>query len=149
MNAEEVRKKANEILGHNKINILENEKETIETLQELEKTDETNLEYKMKTLKNIEEYLKYKEKMIFAKKDMEKITKLANQLREQETRITDSNNPPLFMIKNSIGKNIYFLTRNALEEYKECNKDCSKTIEILGSDSQELANLLEIVKRNF
>ena len=146
---DEIRKRAKEILGDNKIKILEDEKDTIETLQKIANTDETNLKYEMKTLEDIEEYLKYKEKRVFAQIDTQILKNLAKELREQEIRLTDSSNPPLFMIKNSLDENIYFLTRESLKRYREHNKNSGKTIEIPSSNSQELASLLDIIKRNF
>ena len=77
---------------------------------------------------------------------------IAEELRMQEVRRTDISTPPLFVIKNRQGQEMFFITRKALNEYIECNKKSlseNKTIiEIPSNNSYELEKLIEIIKRN-
>ena len=77
----------------------------------------------------------------------------AEELRMQEVRRTGISTPPLFVIKNRQGQEMFFITRKALNEYIKCNKNNlseNKTIiEISSNNSYELEKLIEIIKRNF
>lgn len=101
----------------------------------------------------IESYLEIKEKSKIQKEDYEFLQKIAKSLREQEVRKTDISNPPLFKIKNKDGQELFFITRNALDEYIECNglkkQNGVQTVEIPSNNSFELEKLLETIKRNF
>lgn len=141
------KEKLNKILGKYSMETLKDEKEIFEIIKKISK--EPNNDYDEKIIENIDNYLKTKEKMQVANKDIEFLNIIAKSLREQEVRITDDSYPPLFKTTNSIGEEIYFLTREALERYRECNKECSKVIEVPSSNSTELSNLIDIIKRNF
>ena len=147
----EIRKRAEKILGNQKIYTLTDEKEIIEKLEMISReTDVISLNYSSLTLDNIERYLFIKEKMKVAEKDLEFLNNLSKELNAQKTRITDISKPPVFKITNKIGKDMIFLTRQALERYrKNNNKDNIKIIEIPSFNCQELSELLEIIKRNF
>lgn len=152
MDSEYIRKRANELLYKYSINTLD-EKEIVETLIKFDEVDEKNIEYADKTLKLLEKYLLIKEKTKLAESDFDFLTKLAETLREQEIRKTDVSNPPLFRTKDINEQDIYFITRYALNEYlKAINKDSKSletVVEISGGNSNELAKLIEIIKRNF
>ena len=94
-----------------------------------------------------------KEKEVLKEKDFEFLSKLATTLREQSVRKTDSSNPPLFVTKDSSDKDVFFITRNALNEYLETMgknpKSLGTVIEIPSSNSMELARLIEVIKRNY
>lgn len=106
-----------------------------------------------KTLIEIESYLKIKENTQMQIEDYKFLKAVAEELRKQEVRRTDISTPPLFVIKNSQGQEMFFITRKALNEYVECNKKSlleNKTIiEIPSNNSYELEKLIEIIKRNF
>ena len=131
MSIEQIINKAKKIRGENSLEILKDEKEILEKLNEIEEnTTNENKEYNEKILIEIE-----------------------SELRKQEVRRTDISMPPLFVIKNSQGQEMFFITRKALNEYIECNKKSlseNKTIiEIPSNNSYELEKLIEIIKRNF
>lgn len=151
MEIEEIKVRANKIIGDNKITTLINEAELMEKLNEISQSvDQNNCIAYTKTLDAIEDYLIQKEKLETKKNDIKFLSNLAKELREQQVRITDNSNPPLFIVSNEFGENIYFLTRKALENYSEYNlKDTRKIIEVPSNRSNELTELLEIVKRNF
>lgn len=154
MNIEQIKSKAKSLRGNNSIEILKGEKEILDKLNDIENT--TNLEnkdYNEKILNYIESYLKIKQKSEIQKEDYDFLRNLANSLRKQEVRKTDISNPPLFKIKNKNGQDLFFITRDALNEYMEVNglkkEKNIKTIEIPCNNSFELEKLLEIIKRNF
>ena len=147
-NIDVIRDRANRLMGEHKIAVFANETEILTLLKEYKDKEIINIEYENKILDCIEQYLSVKEKMILADKDNLFLKRLAKELREQEIRKTDDSNPPLFKITNSIGEDMYYLTRSALKNYTQ-NSNNNTTIEIPSSNSIELAELLEIVKRNF
>ena len=147
-NIDDIRERANKLMGEHRIAVFTDETEIVMLLKKYKDKEITNVEYENKTLDCIERYLSAKEKMILAEKDEGFLKTLAKELREQEIRKTDASNPPLFKITNSIGEDMYYLTRAALKKYTNSSKN-NKTIEIPSSNSIELAELLEIVKRNF
>ena len=118
-----------------------------------ENTTNANKELNEKTLIEIESYLKIKENTQIQIEDYKFLKAVAEELRKQEVRRTDISTPPLFVIKNSQGQEMFFITRKALNEYVECNKKSlleNKTIiEIPSNNSYELEKLIEIIKRNF
>lgn len=145
-----LQKRADEIMNSKSLNILSDEKSILEILTEISKSNSDNISLKEKTLNDIEIYLDVKEKMCFAQEDLEFLKKLSKNLKSQFTRITDEGDPTLFKITNSLGNEIYFLTRSSLEEYRKINeKDVKQLIEIPSSHSMELKHLLDIIKRNF
>ena len=128
-----LQKRADEIMNSKSLNILSDEKSILEILTEISKSNRD-----------------VKEKMCFAQEDLEFLKKLSKNLKSQFTRITDEGDPTLFKITNSLGNEIYFLTRSSLEEYRKINeKDVKQLIEIPSSHSMELKHLLDIIKRNF
>ena len=147
----EIKEKASKIIGDKKINTLINESNLMEKIQDIiENVNESNYNMYNDELEEIETYLKNKEKTLTKQSDMEFLYNLAKELREQQVRITDTNIPPLFVITNDLGENIYFLTRNSLENYSNCNlTDKKKVVKIPSDRSTELTELLEIIKRNF
>lgn len=62
--------------------------------------------------------------------------------------MTDSIKPPLFQVKDTEDNENFFITREAVEKYREINKD-AKTLTISNANSMELSTLLDIIKRNF
>lgn len=146
-----VKERADKLIGNKKITTLIDEAELIKKLNEISQSvDETNYLAYSKTLDAIDGYLEEKEKLETQKKDNEFLKNLAKELREQQVRITDNSNPPLFVVENELGEDIYFVTRNALDKYCKCNfNGKKKVIEIPSNRSIELTELLEIVKRNF
>ena len=118
-----------------------------------ENTNNENKEFNEKILIEIESYLKIKENIQIQIEDYKFLKTIAQELRKQEVRRTDISTPPLFVIKNSQGQEMFFITRKALNEYIECNKKSlleNKTIiEIPSNNSYELEKLIEIIKRNF
>lgn len=153
MDIEQIVAKAKAMKGNNSIEILKGEKEILNKLSEIE--NNTNFEnkiYNEKILDHIASYLEIKKKSKIQKEDYEFLQKLAKSLREQEVRKTDISNPPLFKIKNKEGQDLFFITRDALNEYIECNggkENSVKTVEIPCNNSFELEKLLETIKRNF
>lgn len=147
----EIKEKASKIIGDKKINTLINESNLMEKIQDIiENVNESNYNMYNDELEEIETYLKNKEKTLTKQSDMEFLYNLAKELREQQVRITDTNIPPLFVITNDLGENIYFLTRKSLENYSNCNlTDKKKVVKIPSDRSTELTELLEIIKRNF
>jgi len=148
---EKVKNRADSIIGNKKIVTLINEADLITKINDIaNNVDETNYYIYDKTLDAIENYLIEKEKLETQKEDMTFLKKLAKELREQQVRITDQSNPPLFVISTELGNDIYFLTRKALEDYSNFNiKDNKKVVEIPSNRSVELSKLLDIIKRNF
>lgn len=145
-----IRKRAEKILMEENITILANEKKLLKELEKISKTNGENLELETMILDKIESYILAKEKNYFAEKDLEFLCNLAKELKEQKVRKSDINNPPLFKIVDSNGEDRYFLTRKALEKYKEYhNVQYKGIIEIPYANSEELTELLEIIKRNF
>lgn len=148
---EKVKNRADSIIGNKKIVTLINEADLITKINDIaNNVDETNYYIYDKTLDAIENYLIEKEKLETQKEDMIFLKNLAKELREQQVRITDQSNPPLFVISTELGNDIYFLTRKALEDYSNFNiKDNKKVVEIPSNRSVELSKLLDIIKRNF
>lgn len=148
---EKVKNRADSIIGNKKIVTLINEADLITKINDIaNNVDETNYYIYDKTLDAIENYLIEKEKLETQKEDMTFLKNLAKELREQQVRITDQSNPPLFVISTELGNDIYFLTRKALEDYSNFNiKDNKKVVEIPSNRSVELSKLLDIIKRNF
>lgn len=148
---EKVKNRADSIIGNKKIVTLINEADLITKINDIaNNVDETNYYIYDKTLDAIENYLIEKEKLETQKEDMTFLKNLAKELREQQVRITDQSNPPLFVISTELGNYIYFLTRKALEDYSNFNiKDNKKVVEIPSNRSVELSKLLDIIKRNF
>ena len=88
--------------------------------------------------------------MQIAENDEEFLRNLSKELKQQEVRSTDIAVPPLFMIKNVVGNNVFFLTRKAVKNYLSISsKTEKKIIEVPSSDSLEISQLLDIIKRNF
>lgn len=142
--------RAKRILGEAKIDLFTNESKIIEILNKISEGENESSELEEKILDNIEDYLFTKEKMQVKKEDYKYLKNLSEKLSEQEVRRSDSANPPLFKISNNEGKDIYFITRDGLDKYKECNKELKyKIVEIPESNSTELAHTLEIIKRIF
>lgn len=148
---EKVKNRADKMIGNKKIVTLINEADLITKINDIaNNVDETNYYIYDKTLDAIENYLIEKEKLETQKEDMTFLKDLAKELREQQVRITDSSNPPLFVISTELGDDIYFLTRKALEDYSNFNiKNNKKVVEIPSNRSVELSKLLDIIKRNF
>ena len=148
---EKVKNRADSIIGNKKIVTLINEADLITKINDISNNvDETNYYIYDKTLDAIENYLIEKEKLETQKEDTTFLRNLAKELREQQVRITDQSNPPLFVISTELGNDIYFLTRKALEDYSNFNiKDNKKVVEIPSNRSVELSKLLDIIKRNF
>ena len=148
---EKVKNRADSIIGNKKIVTLINEADLITKINDIaNNVDETNYYIYDKTLDAIENYLIEKEKLETQKEDMTFLKNLAKELREQQVRITDQSNPPLFVISTELGNDIYFLTRKALEDYCNFNiKDNKKVVVIPRNRSVELSKLLDIIKRNF
>ena len=148
---EKVKNRADSIIGNKKIVTLINEADLITKINDIaNNVDETSYYIYDKTLDAIENYLIEKEKLETQKEDMTFLKNLAKELREQQVRITDQSNPPLFVISTELGNDIYFLTRKALEDYSNFNiKDNKKVVEIPSNRSVELSKLLDIIKRNF
>ena len=119
---EKVKNRADSIIGNKKIVTLINEADLITKINDIaNNVDETNYYIYDKTLDAIENYLIEKEKLETQKEDMTFLKNLAKELREQQVRITDQSNPPLFVISTELGNDIYFLTRKALEDYSNFN----------------------------
>ena len=149
MDIEQLKEKAGFILRNSNIDVLTGEKEILEKLDRISIGKEIS-EADEKDLAEIEVYLKNKTETEQKKADMEFLKNIAEALREQNVRITDNPNPPLFKIKNALNEDVFFLTRNALAEFKKCNmKENAQVIEISETNSYELAHLLEIIQRNF
>ncbi len=148
---EKVKNRADKMIENKKIVTLINESELITKINDIaNNVNETNYYIYDKTLDAIEKYLIEKEKLETQKEDMTFLRNLAKELREQQVRITDPSNPPLFLISTELGNDIYFLTRKALEDYSKFNiKDNKKVVEIPSNRSVELSRLLDIIKRNF
>lgn len=154
MSIEQIINMAKKIRGENSFENLKGEKEILEKLYDIEEnTTDGNKEFNEKILKEIEMYLKIKENTQMQIEDHKFLKAIAEELRKQEVRRTDISMPPLFVIKNSQGQEMFFITRKALNEYIECNKKSlseNKTIiEIPSNNSYELEKLIEIIKRNF
>jgi len=148
---EKVKNRADKMIGNKKIVTLINEADLITKINYISNNvDETNYYIYDKTLDAIENYLIEKEKLETQKEDTTFLRNLAKELREQQVRITDQSNPPLFVISTELGNDIYFLTRKALEDYSKFNiKNNKKVVEIPSNRSVELSKLLDIIKRNF
>lgn len=154
MSIEQIINKAKKIRGENSLEILKDEKEILEKLNEIEEnTTNENKELNEKILIEIESYLKIKENTQMQIEDYKFLKAIAEEFRRQEVRRTDISMPPLFVIKNSQGQEMFFITRKALNEYIECNKKSlseNKTIiEIPSNNSYELEKLIEIIKKIF
>ena len=153
---EKVKNRADSIIGNKKIVTLINEADLITKINDIaNNVDETNI-YLEKESTNTGDNFRFskklieKEKLETQKEDMTFLKNLAKELREQQVRITDQSNPPLFVISTELGNDIYFLTRKALEDYSNFNiKDNKKVVEIPSNRSVELSKLLDIIKRNF
>ena len=140
MSIEQIINKAKKIRGENSLEILKDEKEILEKLNEIEEnTTNENKEFNEKILIEIESYLKIKENTQMQIEDYKFLKAIAEELRKQEVRRTDISMPPLFVIKNSQGQEMFFITRKALNEYIECNK----------KSLSENKTIIEIIKRNF
>lgn len=123
MSIEQIINKAKKIRGENSLEVLKGEKEILERLDEIEEnTNNENKEFNEKILIEIESYLKIKENIQIQIEDYKFLKTIAQELRKQEVRRTDISTPPLFVIKNSQGQEMFFITRKALNEYIECNK---------------------------
>ena len=106
---EKVKNRADSIIGNKKIVTLINEADLITKINDIaNNVDETNYYIYDKTLDAIENYLIEKEKLETQKEDMTFLKNLAKELREQQVRITDQSNPPLFVISTELGNDIYF-----------------------------------------
>ena len=146
---EEIRNRANKILSSYNMNVLSNEKKLLESLTKISNAEDIDVYYDTKTLNYIERYLIAKEKMQIAENDEEFLRNLSKELKQQEVRSTDIAVPPLFMIKNVVGNNVFFLTRKAVKNYLSIgSKTEKKIIEVPSSDSLEISQLLDIIKRN-
>ena len=154
MSIEQIINMAKKIRGENSFENLKGEKEILEKLYDIEEnTTDGNKEFNEKILKEIEMYLKIKENTQMQIEDHKFLKTIAEELRMQEVRRTDISTPPLFVIKNRQGQEMFFIRRKALNEYIKCNKNNlseNKTIiEISSNNSYELEKLIEIIKRNF
>lgn len=130
------------------INMLESERIFIEQIDKLfEDNNEVNIEGARKFIGIIENYLKMKQKMLIQQEDYKFLKELASKLREQEIRKSDQSNPALFKITNKIGEDMYYFTRKSANEYKEINTDAK--INLINTNSFEIARLVDILKRNF
>lgn len=154
MDIKQIVNKAKSLRKNNSIEIFKGEKEILDRLCKIE--DGTNMEnkdYNEKMLNYIESYLEIKRKSKIKKEDYEFLQKLANSLRKQEVRKTDTSNPALFKINNKDGNDLFFITRESLKEYIEINglrkENNVTTIEISNEKSFELEKLLEVIKRSF
>ena len=146
----DLKKRAEDMMADTRITVLKDEKEILEKINEISKSDGSNVQRDEKTLNCFERYLDAKDKMQLAENDMEFLTHLANGLKDQGIRRSDDCNPAMFKIINNEGNEKLFLTRNSLREYCEANsEDKNKVIEIPCNHSEELAMLLDIIKRNF
>ena len=144
----EMEKKLQKITGSQSIDNLTNEYKKIQEVEKIIKSKEINDEKKQEEIEKLEKYLAEKQNDINEEKDIEYLKKIAKELRTQSTRKTDKANPALFKIVSEFGEERYFITRKALEEYQECNKqEKGKVIEIASGDSEELNRLLDIIKR--
>ena len=85
--------------------------------------------------------------MLLEQEDFRFLKKFAEKLRRQKTRKIDIDNPPLFAIKNEIGEIMYYLTSESAEEY--CAVHTNAKIEIIHTNSFEIAKLLDILRKNF
>ena len=145
-----LKKRAENMMADTRITVLKDEKEILEKLNEITNTEGNNVQIDEKTLDCFERYLDSKEKMQLAENDMEFLKHLANGLKKQGVRKSDDCNPAMFKIINNEGNEKLFLTRNSLKEYCEANsEDKNKVIEIPCNHSEELAMLLDVIKRNF
>lgn len=112
MSIEQIINKAKKIRGENSLEILKDEKEILEKLNEIEEnTTNENKEFNEKILIEIESYLKIKENTQMQIEDYKFLKAIAEELRRQEVRRTDISMPPLFVIKNSQGQEMFFITR--------------------------------------
>ena len=145
---EELKEETEKMLRQFPVNMLEEEKEFFEPIDRLFLDDNlVDIDNAKKFIKTLEDYLKLKEKMLVEQKDFGYLKKFAKKLRSQNNEKIDSNNPPIFTIKNEIGENMYYLTRESAEEY--CTIHTDAEIEIIHTNSFEIAKLLDILKRNF
>lgn len=151
MTSLELKKTAERILKEYSIMEL-SEKGLIEKLIKIE-DGETNTEYAEKTLKYLEDYLKIKEKMRVAEKDMKYFENLAESLRKQEINGMNTRKTTLFKLKIYDMEYMYFISRDAMYDYIKRNnitvKGIDDIIEIPSNKSIELENLLEAIMRNF
>lgn len=146
----EIKNRATKILKSSTINLLTNEKEILDILSKIQNSDNINIEYDSQTLDYIERYMIAKEKMLIAESDTQFLNNLSKELKSQEVRATDMSTPPLFIIKDAIGRDIFFLTRKAVENYTTISSKSEKRlIEVPSSDSLEISQLVDIIKRNF
>ncbi len=154
MEIEEIIKKAKQIIGSISIQILKGEDKILNELNNIENnTNEENKLYHEKMLLYIESYFDIKEKSTILEEDYKFLHNLAKNLREQNVRKTDISNPPLFKLRKKDGRSLFFISRNALNEYIKFNdindKEIESMVEIPINDSIELEMLLAIIKRNF
>lgn len=146
----DIKNRATKILKSSTINLLTNEREILDILNKIQNSDNINIEYDSKTLDYIERYMIAKEKMLIAENDTQFLNNLSKELKSQEVRATDMSTPPLFIIKDAIGRDIFFLTRKAVENYTTISSKSEKRlIEVPSSDSLEISQLVDIIKRNF
>lgn len=146
----DIKNRAAKILKSSTINLLTNEREILDILNKIQNSDNINIEYDSKTLDYIERYMIAKEKMLIAENDTQFLNNLSKELKSQEVRATDMSTPPLFIIKDAIGRDIFFLTRKAVENYTTISSKSEKRlIEVPSSDSLEISQLVDIIKRNF
>lgn len=146
----DIKNRATKILKSSTINLLTNEREILDILNKIQNSDNINIEYDSKTLDYIERYMIAKEKMLIAENDTQFLNNLSKELKSQEVRATDMSTPPLFIIKDAIGRDIFFLTRKAVENYTTISSKSEKRlIEVPSSDSLEISQLIDIIKRNF
>lgn len=145
---EELKEYSEKMLRSFSVNMLAEEKPFLELIDRLFVDDSlVDIDNAKKVIQTIEEYLKIKEKMLVEQGDFKFLKKFAEKLRKQKTRKIDIDNPPLFTIKNEIGENMYYLTRESAEEY--CAVHTNAEIEMIHTNSFEIAKLLDILKRNF
>lgn len=147
-----LREKAENMIGN--MSIKNGESEIIKTLIDISQTDGKNKDYEEKTLACIERYLLAKEKMNILENDLKFLHKISEDLKEQEIRITDVVDTPLFKVINKDGNEKYFITRSSAESYIKmdrcnCKGNYKKIVQLVTNENMELEKLLEIVKRNF
>lgn len=141
------------ILHEYEIGVLNNEKEILDTLDELIDKEEFSKE-DMKNLDHIERYLKIKAKMMQNEVAYNFLSKLAKNINTQKKRKEDrmAYQVNFFMVKDKEGNSHFKLTREAIELEIENNKErfvSHPTINVISQNNSELYELLEIIEKIF
>lgn len=150
----EIKEKANEIIGSVSLDVLADEEKLLERLINLDKENTEYMDFNLisKTLDYIKEYLEIKKKLEVEKNDYNFLTELAKELREQNVRGTDAvMYVPIFKIVSNEGKEKIFLIRKNATEFQKVNSKMFpyKTIKIEETDNTDLSKIIEIIMRNF